>query len=415
MADLQASAGPPSGSATDILIPSVISKRQRRPSVRLNEIGDQSAALSHDFYLRRNKQWKALEEKQWKVLQEDAKSPLHLQQQQQSKNASDLGVLNKVSKTRPLGNLGNGNNNGLSESQGQIQAMHEDPAPSQNMVPDEGHLQMVQLASGQINGKNMQLKIRNASKKARLGKGKRGGTRGACVVGKFARTIRVSPEAEDNEKGSGEDGFGEPLSNASYDVDTPEGFRDFELDTSDSPGDMKETSALQVDSPENALANLGPSECHQMVGEVYGNERDEFISERRDRGKSGQTWAANNKERPLSLEYMDGNGMELPSDTETRSKHDANEFMMREPKCETDNEPVPINARHNTVQDSVVRTWLNGLGLGRYAQLFEMHEVDNEVLPLLTLDDLRDMGINAVGSRRKMYNAIQKLQKSFTV
>ena len=57
-----------------------------------------------------------------------------------------------------------------------------------------------------------------------------------------------------------------------------------------------------------------------------------------------------------------------------------------------------------------VRSWLNGLGLGRYSPVFEIHEVDDEVLPLLTLDDLKDMGINAVGSRRKMYCAIQKLR-----
>ncbi|CAM8951522.1 unnamed protein product [Rhodiola kirilowii] len=61
-----------------------------------------------------------------------------------------------------------------------------------------------------------------------------------------------------------------------------------------------------------------------------------------------------------------------------------------------------------------VRDWLIGLGLGRYAPVFEIHEVDDEVLPLLTLDDLKDMGINAVGSRRKMYTAIQKLRKGFS-
>ncbi|CAI9768786.1 unnamed protein product [Fraxinus pennsylvanica] len=61
-----------------------------------------------------------------------------------------------------------------------------------------------------------------------------------------------------------------------------------------------------------------------------------------------------------------------------------------------------------------VREWLIGLGLGRYAPVFEIHEVDDEVLPMLTLEDLKDMGINAVGSRRKMYSAILKLQKGFS-
>jgi len=60
-----------------------------------------------------------------------------------------------------------------------------------------------------------------------------------------------------------------------------------------------------------------------------------------------------------------------------------------------------------------VWSWLFDLGLSRYAPVFEMHEVDDDLLPLLTLEDLKDMGISAVGSRRKMYNAIEKLRKGF--
>ncbi|WCJ26748.1 Sterile alpha motif (SAM) domain-containing protein [Euphorbia peplus] len=68
----------------------------------------------------------------------------------------------------------------------------------------------------------------------------------------------------------------------------------------------------------------------------------------------------------------------------------------------------------DNVPESGVRSWLIELGLSRYAPVFEVHEVDDEVLPLLTLEDLKDMGINAVGSRRKLYSAIQKLGKGFS-
>ncbi|KAF8081570.1 hypothetical protein N665_0879s0025 [Sinapis alba] len=61
-----------------------------------------------------------------------------------------------------------------------------------------------------------------------------------------------------------------------------------------------------------------------------------------------------------------------------------------------------------------VKIWLQELGLGRYWPMFEIHEVDDEVLPLLTLEDLKDMGITAVGSRRKMFSAIQKLGREFS-
>lgn len=64
--------------------------------------------------------------------------------------------------------------------------------------------------------------------------------------------------------------------------------------------------------------------------------------------------------------------------------------------------------------DEEVRNWLTELGLGKYSPVFEIHEVDEHVLPFLTLDDLKDMGINAVGSRRKIFCAIQKLGKGFS-
>ncbi|XP_024024839.1 ankyrin repeat and SAM domain-containing protein 3 isoform X1 [Morus notabilis] len=57
-----------------------------------------------------------------------------------------------------------------------------------------------------------------------------------------------------------------------------------------------------------------------------------------------------------------------------------------------------------------VRTWLEEMGFGKYADAFEMHEVDEEALLLLTLEDLKEMGVFAVGPRRKLYNAIQQLR-----
>jgi hypothetical protein len=62
---------------------------------------------------------------------------------------------------------------------------------------------------------------------------------------------------------------------------------------------------------------------------------------------------------------------------------------------------------------SGVQGWLRVLDLARYAETFELHEVDNEVLPLLTMEDLREMGVNAVGARRKMFTAIQDLHHGY--
>ncbi len=56
-----------------------------------------------------------------------------------------------------------------------------------------------------------------------------------------------------------------------------------------------------------------------------------------------------------------------------------------------------------------VRTWLEGLGLGEYAQAFDENFVDGQVLAHLTADDLKDLGVAAVGHRRKLLEAIAKL------
>jgi class 3 adenylate cyclase len=57
-----------------------------------------------------------------------------------------------------------------------------------------------------------------------------------------------------------------------------------------------------------------------------------------------------------------------------------------------------------------VETWLGGLGLGRYGQLFRDNAIDLEVLPHLTGDDLRGMGVVAIGHRRKLLQAIEALR-----
>jgi hypothetical protein len=46
--------------------------------------------------------------------------------------------------------------------------------------------------------------------------------------------------------------------------------------------------------------------------------------------------------------------------------------------------------------------WLRGLGLEQYEANFRDNKVDAAVLPQLTADDLKDIGVAAVGDRRKL-------------
>ena len=57
-----------------------------------------------------------------------------------------------------------------------------------------------------------------------------------------------------------------------------------------------------------------------------------------------------------------------------------------------------------------VGSWLRGLGLERYEAAFRENEVDETVLPTLTADDLKDLGVGVVGHRRKLLNAIAALR-----
>src|SRR5215468_4995611 len=57
-----------------------------------------------------------------------------------------------------------------------------------------------------------------------------------------------------------------------------------------------------------------------------------------------------------------------------------------------------------------VVVWLRSLGLGRYEAAFRDNEIDETVLPNLTAEDLKDLGVSIVGHRRKLLDAIAALR-----
>src|ERR1700722_10878744 len=50
--------------------------------------------------------------------------------------------------------------------------------------------------------------------------------------------------------------------------------------------------------------------------------------------------------------------------------------------------------------------WLRGLGLGQYEEQFRDNKIDADLLPRLTVDDLKDIGVSVVGGRRRLLDAI---------
>jgi hypothetical protein len=56
-----------------------------------------------------------------------------------------------------------------------------------------------------------------------------------------------------------------------------------------------------------------------------------------------------------------------------------------------------------------VAAWLQGLGLERYAPAFLENRIEADILPSVTLEDLRDLGVTLVGDRRRLLDAIAAL------
>ena len=56
-----------------------------------------------------------------------------------------------------------------------------------------------------------------------------------------------------------------------------------------------------------------------------------------------------------------------------------------------------------------VGAWLQGLGLGEYEATFRENAIDDTVLPNVTAEDLKDLGVGIVGHRRKLLDAIAAL------
>src|SRR6202021_1799170 len=50
--------------------------------------------------------------------------------------------------------------------------------------------------------------------------------------------------------------------------------------------------------------------------------------------------------------------------------------------------------------------WLRGLGLGQYEEKFRDNKIAADLLPRLTVDDLKDIGVSVVGDRRRLLDAI---------
>ena len=53
--------------------------------------------------------------------------------------------------------------------------------------------------------------------------------------------------------------------------------------------------------------------------------------------------------------------------------------------------------------------WLRSLGLERYEPAFRENDIDDAILPRLTAEDLKELGVSSLGHRHKLLDAIAAL------
>jgi class 3 adenylate cyclase len=74
---------------------------------------------------------------------------------------------------------------------------------------------------------------------------------------------------------------------------------------------------------------------------------------------------------------------------------------------------VPLPIVGAPVMDIVV--WLRSLGLGKYEAAFRENDIDETVLPSLTHENLKELGVSSLGHRVKLLDAIAALRKDASV
>ena len=59
--------------------------------------------------------------------------------------------------------------------------------------------------------------------------------------------------------------------------------------------------------------------------------------------------------------------------------------------------------------------WLRSLGLGKYEAIFRENDIDEAVLPSLTHENLKELGVASFGHRVKLLDAIAALRSDVGV
>eukprot|EP00250_Pteridium_aquilinum_P014142 c21806_g1_i1 orf=488-1915(+) len=444
---------PATASSSDALGNNLGAKRQRRPSVRLEEIGGRPAAFVAEKRKKKTVFFASSREAHQKL--QNVANNLEADEPLESDVANSFKA-GEVLKAQALAHVNNGHfdehlssddDDGDRESGDRERqtVSHTVLASPCSAMPVESWLER-HLALHNANDGNTPPKfLKVFSKRGRNGNRKRGGPKAAASVKQLSCTARSAILSNAERVPCMEDAK-DMHSDEENDARTPEGFRDCDLETSDYLIDAKEMSNSQgskasrggdlsllkgecqsrqvsedgmlrqeQDLVERKNKDLCPS--RQVSEEGLLRRDQELLEINKDGGVTTGVWAGTvNRQQTYEPRY----DVDTQILTDTSRLHDNKVKLLLEANENEDSREPSDNvdlhlARHRPPLVTGVRGWLQNLGLGKYVQQFEAHEVDSEVLPLLTFDDLKEMGITAVGARRKLFYAIQQLGKCLLV
>ncbi|KAL6584273.1 hypothetical protein OROMI_003562 [Orobanche minor] len=239
---------------------------------------------------------------------------------------------------------------------------------------------------------------------------------------KKPRTLRTVQARSRKNDGTSDASKGEKLENLNFDDDGVAIGNWKNIDASNRERDFKRKRVRPSSSKKRVSAKSRPNEDQEnqnrplFIGSESGKQGEWEKQQEEDGDGNNSNLVAENTDMSspnCAFGNDDGND-KLSDDSNYENKNQGMEQRELRNSRDTNEMGGDMRIREGDSKMNGVRVWLNELGLDKYAPWFEVHEVDDEVLAQLTLEDLKDMGINAVGSRRKMYSSIQKLGKGFS-
>ncbi|GAU14129.1 hypothetical protein TSUD_169550 [Trifolium subterraneum] len=182
-------------------------------------------------------------------------------------------------------------------------------------------------------------------------------------------------------------------------------------------GDQRDTFRLYNHPPLSWRVSKEPSRTSKARTVTnLANGGDNSGNQRRGKAKRGSTKRLRSDHAPKPI---DENGIEKFKNFDHDHDHNRNSHTHSVDENGNDywhvdqynddrvrvleNEFVESESREQRKNEGVL-SWLFELGLSRYGPIFEIHEVDDDLLPLLTLEDLKDMGISAVVNALEAYD-----------